>query len=217
MDEENAVRGPGRLNAEQIRERIRQFPVTTVLVAINAAVFLLEAALGGSRDLRVALLFGAQATPYLREGQYWRLLTAMFLHFGILHLACNMLCLMHLGPIIERVYGRVRYLVIYLGAGLIGNLLTWVLELRTGDYAVSAGASGAIFGLFGACIALALIPAMRRFLSVRGIVGTLVINLAYGITYSNVNMAAHFGGFAGGAAIAAVMILGLKRRWNMSG
>ncbi|MBR5115761.1 MAG: rhomboid family intramembrane serine protease, partial [Lachnospiraceae bacterium] len=120
--------------------------------------------------------------------------------------------LYNLGPAIERIYGKVRYLMIYLAAGIAGNLTTWYLESRSGDYAISAGASGAIFGLFGAYVALALIPSMRRYLSLRGIVVTLVLNIAYGMTYAGVNMAAHLGGLIGGAAVAAVMILNLKLR-----
>ena len=193
-----------------MRDAFRKYPVTMVLIAVNVLVFLLESLAGGSTDTVVALRFGAQATPFLAAGQIWRLFTAMFLHFGLTHLACNMISLYNLGPAIERAYGKVRFLVIYLCAGLVGNLTTWMLELRSGDYAVSAGASGAIFGLFGAYVALALIPSMRRFLSLRGIVITLVLNLAYGMTYANVNMAAHFGGLLGGALIAAIMILRIR-------
>lgn len=195
-----------------MKERFRKAPVTFVLIALNVAVFVLETLAGGSTKTRVALLFGAQATPLVEAGQYWRLVTAMFLHFGLTHLFCNMISLYNLGPAIEHVYGRWRYLVIYLAAGLAGNLTTWALETGSGDYAVSAGASGAIFGLFGAYVALALIPSMRQHLSLRGIMITLVLNVAYGLTYSNVNMAAHLGGLAGGAVIAAVMILMIRAR-----
>ena len=188
-------------------DRFRVAPVTWCLTGINVLLFVLETVAGGSTSTRVALLFGAQATPYLLAGQVWRLVTAMFLHFGVLHLGCNMISLYHLGPPLERVYGKGRYLAVYFGAGIIGNLTTWLLEMRSGEYAVSAGASGAIFGLFGAYLALALIPDMRRFLSLRGIVITLVLNIAHGLTYSGVNMAAHAGGLSGGFVIASVMVL----------
>ncbi|MCR5674426.1 MAG: rhomboid family intramembrane serine protease [Lachnospiraceae bacterium] len=197
---------------ERITAFFRRSPVTFLLVAVNIVVFVLETIAGGSTKTQVALLFGAQTTPHLAAGQYWRLFTAMFLHFGITHLACNMISLINLGPAIERVYGKARYLCIYFCAGLAGNLLTVGWEMHTQEFAVSAGASGAIFGLFGAYAALALIPSMRQFLSLRGIVITLVLNLAYGMTYRSVNMAAHAGGMIGGALIAAVMILVIRHR-----
>ena len=195
-----------------ITERIRRSPVTSILIGINLMLFVIETLAGGSTDTRVAVAFGAQATPLLAMGQYWRLLTAMFLHFGITHLACNMISLFNLGPSLERVYGWRRFIAIYLISGLAGNLTTWYIELIRGDYAISAGASGAIFGLFGAYIALALIPDIRRKLSVRGIVVTLVLNLAYGLTYPNINMAAHLGGLVGGAVTAGVMIMLIRAK-----
>ena len=195
-----------------ITERIRRSPVTSILIGINLMLFIIETLAGGSTDTRVAVAFGAQATPLLAMGQYWRLLTAMFLHFGITHLACNMISLFNLGPSLERVYGWRRFIAIYLISGLAGNLTTWYIELIRGDYAISAGASGAIFGLFGAYIALALIPDIRRKLSVRGIVVTLVLNLAYGLTYPNINMAAHLGGLVGGAVTAGVMIMLIRAK-----
>ena len=195
-----------------ITERIRRSPVTSIQIGINLMLFIIETLAGGSTDTRVAVAFGAQATPLLAMGQYWRLLTAMFLHFGITHLACNMISLFNLGPSLERVYGWRRFIAIYLISGLAGNLTTWYIELIRGDYAISAGASGAIFGLFGAYIALALIPDIRRKLSVRGIVVTLVLNLAYGLTYPNINMAAHLGGLVGGAVTAGVMIMLIRAK-----
>ncbi len=196
----------------QITEKIRRSPVTSVLIGINLILFIIETLAGGSTDTRVAVMFGAQASPLLMMGQYWRLFTAMFLHFGITHLACNMISLYNLGPALERVYGRLRFIVIYLVSGLVGNITTWYIELIRQDYAVSAGASGAIFGLFGAYIALALIPDFRKRISVRGIVITLVLNIAYGLTYPNINMAAHLGGLVAGAVTAAVMIMLIKAK-----
>lgn len=200
--------------AATIRAQMKRYSVTRTLILINVAVFLLETVLGGSTRTRIALLFGAQYLPLLEEGQIWRLLTSIFLHFGFIHLACNMFALYSLGCGIEQIYGRSRFLVIYFVSGLVGNLLTWVLDahFHADDPAVSAGASGAIFGLMGAYTALFLIPSMRERLSVRGIVSALVINLAYGLTYSGINMAAHIGGFIGGAVISALLIAWI--RWK---
>ena len=76
----------------------------------------------------------------------------MFLHFGIEHLGNNMLSLIFLGDILEQIVGKWKYLIIYMGGGLLGNLLSMVLEIRTGDYAISAGASGAVFAVIGALL-----------------------------------------------------------------
>ncbi|MBQ4310152.1 MAG: rhomboid family intramembrane serine protease [Oscillospiraceae bacterium] len=197
-------------------DRVKRAPVTFIIIGINLIIFILETMAGGSTSTRVAVSFGAQATPLLAAGQYWRLFTAMFLHFGITHLACNMISLYNLGPALERLYGRGRYIAVYLFSGLAGNFCTWFIELLREDYALSAGASGAIFGLFGAYIALALIPAMRERISVRGIVITLVLNLAYGLTYPSVNMVAHLGGLVAGAVLAGIMVLLIMKKSRAS-
>ena len=183
-------------------------PATWILIGINIILFIVEERAGGSTDTEVALQFGAQTLPALRRKEYYRLFTAMFLHFGIMHLVCNMYSLYNLGPAIEWIYGWWRFLIIYLGAGICGNLLTWVVESKTGRNGISAGASGAIFGLMGAYIALALIPEIRDHLSIRSIVITLAINVIYGFSSRRINMTAHFGGLIGGFMIAGMMVLG---------
>ncbi len=195
---------------DRVGNFLAQTPATAVLMGINVLVFVIETLAGGSRNAEVAYLFGAQATPWIEQGQVWRLFTAMFLHFGLMHIVCNMWSLSCVGPGIEHFFGVGRYLAIYLGAGLLGNLSTWGIEHITGIYAVSAGASGAIFGVFGAYLALYLLPSMRGRVNLRAIVITLILNVAYGLTYANVNMVAHFGGLAGGALIAALFIIAGK-------
>lgn len=191
---------------------LRKFPATLILIITNVLIFILETLAGGSTKNTVAISFGAQATPFLEMGEYWRLFTAMFLHFGIVHLGCNMLSLYGLGPAIERIYGRPRYVTIYILSGLAGNLATWAVELRTGDYALSAGASGAIFGIIGAYLALFLVPSMRSRLSAKSLLIMLGINLAYGLSTPGVNMTAHIGGLIAGAAVAAVMIFVIRQK-----
>ena len=128
--------------------------VTAVLILINCAVFLLETLAGGSTKTEVALKFGAQYEPLIRQGQYYRLFTAMFLHFGLAHLANNMICMLFIGDMVETAVGPVRYLVVCLGGGLLGNLCSMWWELRTGRFAFSAGASGCVFALIGAMLVL---------------------------------------------------------------
>ena len=178
--------------------------VTAVLILINCAVFLLETLAGGSTKTEVALKFGAQYEPLIRQGQYYRLFTAMFLHFGFYHLLFNMYALSVLGPAVDYVCGPLIYIVIYLAAGVAGNALTLLMEKRSGKNSISAGASGCIFGLLGACLVLAV--AGYGF-SLRSILTTLAVNLAYGLSSKHINMLSHAGGFAGGAAVMAVVLL----------
>lgn len=182
---------------------LRSIP-TTVLILINAIVFLLETKDGGSQNTQVALRYGAQYTPNVKQGQYYRLVTAMFLHFGIYHLLFNMYALSVLGPPVDYVCGSFRFLIIYLLSGIAGNVATYLVEERTGRYRISAGASGCVFGLLGACLVLAV--AGYGF-SLRSIMMTLVINLVYGFSSRRINMIAHAGGFVGGAVVMAVMLV----------
>ena len=177
--------------------------VTVILIGINIAVFLLETKDGGSTNTAVALKYGALYTPYIRQGQYYRLFTAMFLHFGVWHLLFNMYALFVLGPAVDYVCGAAIYLIIYLAAGILGNVLTMLVEEKKGRSSISAGASGSIFGLLGACLVLSI--AGYGF-SLRSILSTLAINLVYGLSSRRINMMSHVGGFIGGAAVMAVIL-----------
>ena len=178
--------------------------VTVILIVINVAVFLLETKDGGSTKTEVALKYGAQYTPYVRQGQYYRLFTAMFLHFGVWHLLFNMYALSILGPAVDYVCGAVIYLIIYLTSGVLGNVLTMIVEEKRGRTSISAGASGCIFGLLGACLVLAI--AGYGF-SLRSILSTLAINLVYGLSSRRINMMSHVGGLIGGAVVMAVILM----------
>lgn len=182
--------------------------VTTILIIINVALFLLETKDGGSTKTETTLKYGALYPPYIRQGQYYRLFTSMFLHFGVYHLLFNMYALSVTGPAVEYVCGPVIYLIIYLLSGLIGNIATLLYYQKTGRNSISAGASGCIFGLLGACLVLAI--AGYGF-SLRSILITLVINLVYGLSSKSINMVAHAGGFVGGAAITAVILMIMGR------
>ena len=180
--------------------------VTCILIIINVAVFLAETAKGGSTSTAVALKFGALYGPRVRRGEYYRLFTSMFLHFGALHLLFNMYALSELGPAVDYVCGPVIYLIVYIAAGIAGNALTLLVERRSGRNTISAGASGCIFGLLGACLVLGV--AGYGF-SVRGILTTLAVNLAYGFSSKHINMLSHAGGFIGGAAVMAAVLAAL--------
>jgi rhomboid protease GluP len=192
----------------------KRIPVVTyILIGINAAVFFLETLMGGSENLQVALSFGALYTPLVTEyGQWWRLFTAMFLHFGIQHLGSNMISLWAIGPYAETFFGKARYLLLYLVSGICGNLLTVAVELHTGSYALSAGASGAICGLLSVFLIFALMPQTRRAFPLPRVLAAIALVLLPGLTDQSISMTAHLGGLIGGFLLSAVMTLLMRHR-----
>ena len=184
--------------------------LTYVLIAINLLIFIAEIPVGGSTNRETSLRFGAQYTPLLERGQWFRLFSSLFVHCGFWHLICNMYSLYCLGPALENIFGKTVFLIIYLLSGICGNLLTWKLEKMKGDYRVSMGASGAVFGLLGSCLVLAVLPATAHVFSIRGIISVLIVNIVYGVTNKSINNAAHLGGFAGGAVITLILAAILK-------
>lgn len=134
-------------------EELRKEPVTAGLILLNILVFLIVEFTGSSQNTMHMLDCGAAFTPMIIQGgEYYRLFTCMFLHFGIEHLLNNMLVLFVLGSRLEQVIGKIKFLLIYLIGGVLGNVISLLIELRTQDFAVSAGASGAVFAVMGAMI-----------------------------------------------------------------
>ncbi|MEU3352084.1 rhomboid family intramembrane serine protease [Streptomyces sp. NPDC037389] len=178
--------------------------VTKVLLGINIAVWIAVMATG-DRLMDSLELFGrATLSDFgplegVAEGQWYRLLTAMFLHQQVMHIAFNMLSLWWLGPPLEAALGRVRYLALYLLAGLGGSALTYFVAAPNQP---SLGASGAIFGLLGATAVL-----MRRLkYDMRPVIALLVLNLIFTFTWSNIAWEAHVGGLVVGTAVAYGMV-----------
>ena len=134
-------------------EELRKEPVTAGLILLNILVFLIVEFTGSSQNTMHMLDCGAAFTPMIIQGgEYYRLFTCMFLHFGIEHLLNNMLVLFVLGSRLEQAIGKIKFLLIYLIGGVLGNVISLLIELRTQDFAVSAGASGAVFAVMGAMI-----------------------------------------------------------------
>jgi len=173
---------------------------TRVLIGINVVVFLATVQSGanvltgsGTSSLydRFALVPASVA-----DGQWYRLISSMFLHFGLPHIALNMLALYVIGTPLETMLGRLRFLGLYFLAGLGGSLLSFAIGSPT---ELAAGASGAIYGLFGALYVLT----RRRGLETGGIVGIIAINLVFSFTFSNIDWRGHVGGLVVGTAVAA--------------
>ena len=167
--------------------------VTMMLIFINVIVYLLSLV-----DYNGILNNFANYYLYVQNGEYYRLITSMFVHANILHLLSNMYALYVVGPIIEKYYGKGKYLLIYLGSGIIGSLFSVVLT----NYA-SVGASGAIFGLFGALLYFGYKyrATLDGFLR-SSIIPTLLLNLLLGFMIPGIDISAHLGGLIGGLLLS---------------
>jgi rhomboid protease GluP len=173
---------------------------TWVLLGLILATFLLETLAGGSTQIDVLVQLGAKVTALVAAGEYWRLFTSMFLHIGLLHLAFNSYALVVIGADLERLLGTGRFLVLYLLSGLFGSLASYAFS--TG---ISAGASGAIFGLIGGLAAFFALH--RQQLGAWGkqrlanIAFLIVLNLFFGFTQRGIDNIAHIGGLLSGLAL----------------
>ncbi|MGW0823833.1 rhomboid family intramembrane serine protease [Streptomyces sp. NPDC002845] len=184
--------------------------LTKILVGINLAVFLVQLSAGDRFTDRFDLI-GLAYVPLLgsvegvADGQWYRLLTAMFLHGSVVHIMFNMLSLWWIGGPLEAALGRVRYLALYFVSGLAGSALTYLIAAANQP---SLGASGAVFGLFGATAVL-----MRRLnYDMRPIIILLVINLIFTFTWANIAWQAHVGGLVGGVVIGYAMVHAPRER-----
>ena len=193
---------------EQMIHRKDKSIVNFIIIAVNIAVFFIVETTGGSDDLYHMLDCGASFAPLIQSGEYYRLFTCMFLHFGFQHLFSNMLLLFFVGDYMERYLGKIKYLILYIGGGLCGNLLSYAIELKNGENVVSAGASGAIFAVLGGLAVSALINKGRLYeLSLKRILLMVALSLWTGFTSTGVDGFAHLGGFLGGGAIACIYAL----------
>lgn len=188
-------------------EEFRKEPATIILVVLNVLVFLAVEFTGFSQDTVHMLDWGAAYTPCIvEEGETYRIFTSMFLHFGIEHLINNMLVLFILGSRLERVIGSLRFAVIYFLGGIAGNVVSLLYDLKQGEAAVSAGASGAVFAVMGGMILVVLCNKGRiEDLSMRQILILAVFSLYFGFTSSGVDNAAHLGGFLAGFILAVIV------------
>ena len=188
---------------DRLRQRLPHVRVTQWLIGINLLVFLAMLASGAglwhSSDA-VQLAWGANFGPATQDGEWWRLGSALFLHFGALHLVMNMWALWDGGPLVERMYGHLRFAAIFFISGISGNLLSLVSHH---GQAISGGASGAIFGVYGAL--LVCLWRERRHLQPRefrwlfwGASGFAALTIVLGLLIPGIDNAAHVGGFLTG-------------------
>ena len=197
----------------------RRAPVTLALVALNIVFFLWTEVNGSSEDIQNMYRWGAMYGPAITEDhEYWRLVTAAFLHFGISHIANNMFLLLLMGDRLERALGHVKYLILYLAGAVGANLFSMILDLRldpeTFYRTVSAGASGAVFGVIGGLL-WAVVRNRGRLedLSARQMMIFAGLSFYYGLTAAGVDSKAHFGGLVTGF-VMCMFLYRPKRRGN---
>lgn len=180
--------------------------ITVVLIALNVISFFLLEFIGQTEDVLFMMEYGAMFPFFISEkGEYWRFLTATFMHFGFQHLLNNMVMLGAAGSILERALGKIKYLILYLVAGIGGCILSYFQMTNSGDYAVSAGASGAVFGIVGA-LAWILILHKGRYetLTGRGMIGMILLTAIYGVSEGNIDNWGHIGGMLAGFLLCMI-------------
>lgn len=185
--------------SEQVKEERQLFEYgkplfTYIFIAIQLIMFGLLEAYGGSTNTETLVKFGAKYNPLIINGEWWRFFTPIFLHIGIFHLFMNTLALFYLGTAVEKIFGHTRFLWIYLFSGFAGSAASFLFS-----GSLSAGASGAIFGCFGALLYFGVSYPTLFFRTMgKNVIIVIVMNLIFGFTIPGIDNAGHIGGLIGG-------------------
>lgn len=179
--------------------------ITIIIIAINVIMYGITAYLSSAAkgsifnsDTNVLVLLGAKVNSLITQGEYYRLVTCMFLHGGIVHVGVNMYSLYAIGPMVEKVYGKAKYIAIYFISGICASIFSYIFSTS-----VSIGASGAIFGLLGAVLVFAIKSKGKTGSAfIRSILSVIFINIFIGATLPNIDNFAHIGGLLGGMIVS---------------
>lgn len=189
---------------DSIKRYYKTNPVTATFLSIIIAYFIVMSLNGGTTDNRTLVEFGAFFPPFIREyNQYYRFITSIFIHIGIMHLYFNSYALYVFGTQIEKLMGTKKYIAFFLLSGIGGNVITYIFNFKS----ISAGASGSLFGILGAF--LYLIRHHSNMISPEGrksILSILGINLVITLIIPNISITAHFGGLAIGYLLSYIFI-----------
>lgn len=204
QEQENAYESAHSGKMKSIKSQIRPFWGNILLVAVNVFLFILCTFTG---EL-VYNIGDFSVMDLIQKGEWYRMVSSMFLHADIGHLVSNMLILYYIGNVVEKKIGHLPYLILYFMAGLVGNVFSAGYELLTGYYISAIGASGAVFGVEGALLMLAL---LHRGKLVEATTGRIAFSIAFslycGFTSTNVDNAAHIGGLLMGFLMAGIFWL----------
>lgn len=194
-----------------LKQRMPYVWVCQTLILANLLVFLAMLLHGAGfwhSPNQIQLAWGANFAPATQDGQWWRLATALFLHFGAMHLGMNLLALWDGGRLVERMYGHGRFILLYIASGLMGNFLSLVIQ---GNAAVSGGASGAIFGVYGALLTYLWMHRLQmerqefRWLFGGACIFS-VLTIALGFVIPGIDNSAHIGGFVSGLLLGVMLL-----------
>ncbi len=180
---------------------------TYILMAINILIYFWMESKGDTTNMLHLIEWGAKFNPYIMDGEWWRIVTSMFLHIGTLHIMMNMFALYYLGVLVEKMYGNVKFLFIYFLSGIAGGLTSFAF-----NQTVAAGASGAIFGMFGALLFFG-IQNRKIFLQTMGgnLLFVILLNIVLGFSIPNIDMGAHLGGLLGGFIASSIVQMPKKK------
>lgn len=196
---------------ENWKSYLKYYPVTSVLLLANIIMFLILTFNGGSTNTMTLYRFGAS----VYEGESWRFVTSMFLHSGFDHLLFNCFALLVFAPPLERLMGWWRYALLYMLSGIIANVLSSAYFTQIGELFISVGASGAIYGVYGAFLYIALFQRkMMDDASRKTLYAMLMFGIVFSFVVASINWMAHLGGLVGGFFIYGLIIRLLKLRRN---
>lgn len=186
------------IRRENFKQYITLYPVVSSIIALNLIIYLLTLIPGFGEELIYA---GMSVNALIAAGEWWRIITSMFIHAGFTHVLFNMFSLFLFGPELEKIAGKTRFLTIYFLAGIFGEAATYLTQ---DPYYASVGASGAIYGIFGAFAALVyytrnLFPQLKQI-----ILPLIVISVIMSFVTPNINIAAHLGGLVAGFVLGIV-------------
>ena len=198
------------------KRSIMQLPFVTGLIAIaNILVYIILSFGGATEDALYMASRGAMYPEFLTiNHQWWRLLTAMFLHFGVAHLMNNMVIFCCVGSRLEKYIGHWKMAVVYFAAGIGGGLLSYIMMLLSGNYAVSGGASGAVFGVIGGLLWVVIYHRGKlEGMTTKGILIMIVLSLYFGFTSIGVDNWCHVGGMLCGFLATLILYHGKRQKY----
>lgn len=195
------------ISMEKNKDHIKKWlNINVILIAVNIMVWLAMCVKGDTRSAQFMYEHGALFAPDVQNGEWYRLISAMFLHFGAEHLISNMFMQYFLGDMLLRALSQWKFALIYVIAGIGGNVTSFVMMLLTGDLAVAAGASGAIYGIIGALLWVVLRNGGKfESISVPRMLLATALYIGYGFTTEGVDAWAHLGGALVGFLAAVIL------------